>query len=87
MEPPKSPFVPLAVKVNQFQTQTPTRFKGKASKVSLFDFIALLIHKPLKTNKPVALTHPKSPYLVTKLRTKPVKYACIEWKYSYQIHF
>ncbi|KAJ3269881.1 hypothetical protein HDV01_000843 [Terramyces sp. JEL0728] len=54
---PKSPFVPLAVKVSKFQQQTPARFKTKAK-------------KPAKVTQNDKLTQPQSPFLTTKLRAQ-----------------
>ncbi|KAJ3252385.1 hypothetical protein HK103_001598 [Boothiomyces macroporosus] len=56
---PKSPFVPLAVKVSKFHQQTPARFKTKPAK------------KPVqKVTQNDKLTHPQSPFLTTKLRAQ-----------------
>ncbi|KXS21647.1 hypothetical protein M427DRAFT_130397 [Gonapodya prolifera JEL478] len=57
----RSPFVPLAVKVKQFETTVPDRFKTKAPLP-----MQSLKHSPSK------LTQPKSPFLRTKMRQKPM---------------
>jgi targeting protein for Xklp2 len=54
-----SPFVPLAVKVQQFEKTTPERFRGKPKAI-----------KRMLQNK---LTQPKSPMLTTRLRAKQTK--------------
>ncbi|TPX50531.1 hypothetical protein SeMB42_g00675 [Synchytrium endobioticum] len=57
--PPKSPFEPLAQKVKKFEAKTPERFKSKPVKP-----------QPTKVQDH-KLTHPKSPFLRSKLRARP----------------
>ncbi|KAJ3415029.1 hypothetical protein HDV05_005674 [Chytridiales sp. JEL 0842] len=54
----KSPYVPLAIRIKKFEAETPDRFKATA--------------KPQKVEalKPVKLTRPRSPMLMTKHRIK-----------------
>lgn len=56
---PKSPFVPLVNKVKSFETETPDRFKAKPK-----------AKKGKKGSTEHQLTHPQSPYLTTRLRSK-----------------
>eukprot|EP00842_Homolaphlyctis_polyrhiza_P003859 jgi/Hompol1/4474/HPOL_001733-RA len=60
-EPPHSPFVPLALKVQQFVNKTPDRFRTRVTK------------RPTKQQSIAGrLTHPKSPFMLTKMRAKPM---------------
>ncbi|KAJ3042781.1 Protein tpx2 [Rhizophlyctis rosea] len=52
----RSPFVPLAVRVKTFENAVPDRFRTRPAKAARFT--------------EMKMTHPKSPYLRTKLRTK-----------------
>ncbi|KAJ3092019.1 Protein tpx2 [Quaeritorhiza haematococci] len=57
LQQPKSPFVPLAARVKQFERKTPPRFRTKVA-------------KPAASKEPTKLTQPKSPRLMTRLRAK-----------------
>ncbi|KAG9287544.1 hypothetical protein G9A89_019605 [Geosiphon pyriformis] len=57
----RSPYVPLAVRVQRFLKETPDRFKSK---------VINRVDKPVQLNV-IRTTKPKSPCLRTKLRSKP----------------
>ncbi|RUS26201.1 hypothetical protein BC938DRAFT_471081 [Jimgerdemannia flammicorona] len=56
----KSPFVPLAVRLQRFESAMPDRFKARPQQPKLAEKPALL-----------EVTYPKSPKLLTKYRSKP----------------
>ncbi|KAL2919499.1 hypothetical protein HK105_201146 [Polyrhizophydium stewartii] len=59
---PPSPYVPLAAKIEKFLNKTPERFRTRVAKP-----------KKDKQRDLTQLTQPKSPFLSTKLRSKPSK--------------
>ncbi|KNC96979.1 uncharacterized protein SPPG_07797 [Spizellomyces punctatus DAOM BR117] len=61
---PKSPYVPLAVKVKSFEANVPERFKAKPGPAKVFSAVS----SPWRGH--VRMTKPRSPYLLTKLRKK-----------------
>ncbi|KAI8914908.1 hypothetical protein DFJ77DRAFT_463908 [Powellomyces hirtus] len=65
---PKSPFVPLAVKVKTFETQVPDRFRGTKNKMRNSVVPQSMPTSPWAGR--VRMTRPRSPYLLTKMRTK-----------------
>jgi hypothetical protein len=64
---PRSPFVPMAIRVKSFEKDTPERFKAKPK---VYFGLNEVISRILRNQ----LTLPQSPKLSTKLRAKQTKY-------------